>query len=255
MSTTDLNNWPVAVADYRTPDVESNNDILITCEHASNELPSPYKWSASDSRDFKNAHWAWDIGAKQMSLELAEEMKVMCIYAKYSRLLCDVNRHITADTLFRKQGDGKIVDLNKNVDQLESLNRITKYYVPYYYTLKEKAAELKPKFVFSVHSFTPVYEGKQREVEIGILFNRSEELSEKICKGLQERRWVAKLNEPYSGKDGIYTVDSLVEAGNPSERTGLEFEFRNDLLQDVRTRERLKKDVVEVLKNVGILPQ
>lgn len=32
---------------------------------------------------------------------------------KISRLLCDVNRPVTSETIFRQEGDGKLIELNK----------------------------------------------------------------------------------------------------------------------------------------------
>lgn len=44
--------------------------VLITCEHASNELPAPYQWSENDLV-FKDTHWAYDPGAKELTTLLA----------------------------------------------------------------------------------------------------------------------------------------------------------------------------------------
>lgn len=35
--------------------------VLLTCEHASNELPEGYNWSKNDKK-FENTHWSYDIG-------------------------------------------------------------------------------------------------------------------------------------------------------------------------------------------------
>ena len=40
--------------------------------------------------------------------------------------------------------------------------------------------KIDPIFVISVHSFTALYEGQTRSLEIGILVNYSDELAEKV---------------------------------------------------------------------------
>ena len=40
----------------------------------------------------------------------------MMVMSKYSRLFCDVNRPITSESLCRKVGDNKLIDLNRKID-------------------------------------------------------------------------------------------------------------------------------------------
>ena len=53
----------------------------------------------------------------------------------------------------------------------------------------------------SIHSFTPVYKGKPRSVELGILHDRDTTLSSKLIKSFPNID--ARLNEPYGPKDGV----------------------------------------------------
>lgn len=102
------------------------------------------------------------------------------IHSNYSRLFCDVNRPLTSETLFRKEGDGKEIILNKNITKEEEESRIMKYYYSYYSAFREISLKINPKIIISIHSFNPVYEGVKREVEVGILSSFSNEFSEKV---------------------------------------------------------------------------
>ena len=55
----------------------------------------------------------------------------------------------------------------------------------------------------SIHSFTPVYRGCVRDVEVGVLFDAHDAHAEELAAALSEQGFTTALNEPYSGKDGL----------------------------------------------------
>jgi len=237
------------IVDFREKE-NPNNLIVITCEHASNELPEGYIWTENDRTYFADQHWGYDPGSLDMALYLAKELKCVVVYSLYSRLLLDVNRNITADTLFRKNGDGQIIDLNKDITYEEEQKRIIKYHHSYYSALRDISNQIDPLYIFSVHSFTPLYEGQARSLEIGILVNYSDELAQKIHEIYKKKDHKVAINEPYDGKQGLATLEALLFAKYPVRRQGVEFEFRNDLLLDPKKSLKLKNDTLEALKTV-----
>src|SRR4051812_46092543 len=63
--------------------------LALTCEHASQYLPPPYSWSEADKR-LIGTHWAVDLGARDLLLEVTKRVKgVTAICATTSRLLVD----------------------------------------------------------------------------------------------------------------------------------------------------------------------
>eukprot|EP01016_Furgasonia_blochmanni_P018786 TRINITY_DN2121_c0_g1_i2.p2 TRINITY_DN2121_c0_g1~~TRINITY_DN2121_c0_g1_i2.p2 ORF type:complete len:161 (+),score=24.02 TRINITY_DN2121_c0_g1_i2:67-549(+) len=100
------------VIDNRDP-ANPFNDIIFMCEHASNALPEGYSWSPNDAENFKDEHWAYDLGALDMAKTIAQDFGGVLVHSLVSRLLCDVNRPISSRTLFRKTGDGKVIELNQ----------------------------------------------------------------------------------------------------------------------------------------------
>jgi predicted N-formylglutamate amidohydrolase len=95
----------------------------------------------------------------------------------------------------------------------------------------------KAEILFAVHSFTPVYEGRPRHLEVGILYDTDEELAVRVRDRLAEDGLEVKLNEPYSGKEGlIYSADFHAAAHS---RCAVEIEVRQDLVVDDAFRRRL----------------
>jgi len=235
------------IKDFRDPE-NPNNTIVITAEHASNALPEGYSWTENDRNHFANEHWGSDPGSLDVALYLAKELKCVLVYSLYSRLLIDVNRSYAADTLFRTEGDGHTVDLNKDLTYEEEQNRILKYHHSYYNALREVSVKIDPLFIFSVHSFTGLYEGQPRSLEVGLLVSYSDELGRKVCEGYKKRNHNVAVNEPYDGKQGLNALDTLLFAKYPVRRQGVQFEFRNDLLLDTKKAAKLKADTLEAVK-------
>jgi len=242
------------IADFRDPS-DPNNSVVLTCEHASNQLPEGYSWSENDRVNFADTHWSYDPGSLDVAMYFAKELKCVLIYSLYSRLLCDVNRDVTSDTLFRTSGDGNPVELNQEIDYDEEQKRIIKYHHSYYYALREASMKIDPLYIISVHSFTALYEGQSRKLEIGILVNYSDELAEKVYEGIKKRNHNVAINEPYDGKQGLATLDALLFAKYPVRRQGIEFEFRNDLLMDPKRAPAIKADTLAAVKEaLNLMP-
>ena len=118
--------------------------------------------------------------ALKLAQHLSKKLKCLLVHSNYSRLLCDVNRPITSETLFRKYGDANEVMLNKNMTQKEERHRLEKFYHTYYYAFREISLKTNPKIIISLHSYNPVYEGSKREVEVGVLTSFCDDLGLKV---------------------------------------------------------------------------
>lgn len=172
--------------------------LLLTCEHASEALPAPWHWGAHDAR-LRGSHWASDPGAEDFTRELGEAVGSFAVLARFSRLLCDANRPLGAETMFRSTADGLPVGLNdpSRLTSSERAHRESTLWAPYHRALQLAVQELEPRMVLSVHSFTPEYEGQKREVEVGVLYNseRDRGVADKVSGGTTGRG-------PAAGKPG-----------------------------------------------------
>jgi len=231
-----------------------NVPLLITCEHATNELPEGFSWSSHDAKHIKDTHWAYDPGAREFALELAQTLSATCLLSKWSRLLVDCNRHPSASTLCRQRGDDIEVDLNRGVEVggSEHKRRVANWYFDYHLALGS-ADSLSFEGIFSVHTFNPIYEGVHREFEIGVLTTSQDELVTEIAEGLVDDGFSARINRPWSGKDGfMYAADSLRIAFG-FKRPAIMFEFRNDVCQDAAWRANVLKALLKQFSLRGIV--
>ena len=170
--------------------------VFLTCEHASERLPAPWTLSEADARLF-GTHWAYDLGAAELTRELAEALEAPAVLAHFSRLLADANRPEDSDTLFRTMADGVAIELNRHIDPAEREARLTGLYRAYHDTIDRQLAHCSAPIIFSVHTFTPRYEGALRSMEIGVLFDREEELAEAMAAGADLSPWRVDLARGY----------------------------------------------------------
>ena len=102
----------VDIQDFRDISNQNpNNHFLITCEHASNNI---HNYNIGNQKNFLNTHWGYDIGAKEMGLELSQKAKLLSIYSNFSRLILDPNRSLLSQTLIRRYVEKNIeLEFNK----------------------------------------------------------------------------------------------------------------------------------------------
>jgi len=205
--------------------------LVVTCEHASRRVPSPLVASPEDQR-WLDTHWGWDIGAAQLTRELVTRKSCCAVLARFSRLVCDANRAIDDGTFIRRDIKGHPLSFNAGLNEAEVARRIDAYHAPYHalvdQCLGERVARGGDVVLFSVHSFTPVFDGQRREMEVGVLFDRFEPIAQRFAGHLSDVGFRTALNAPYSGKDGMMYAMSL--HGQRHGVVYLELEVRQDLL-------------------------
>jgi predicted N-formylglutamate amidohydrolase len=209
---------------------------FLTCEHASQRLPAPWRWPKHDYR-LIDTHWSYDLGARELTLELARELAASAVLARFSRLLCDPNRGEEHADTFRSLADGEPVLLNTGMTPADRERRIVDYHRPFHTEVDAALAAVDAPMLFSIHTFTPLYQGEPRSVEIGVLFDREEREAHELGAVLSEQFQRVAYNEPWSGRAGL-----IYSAERHSQRHGrlaLELEVRQDLAVDPAFRARL----------------
>lgn len=200
---------------------------VLTCEHASERLPEPYRWSVGE-RSLLGTHWAIDLGAAAITHALAARLPAPAVLARFSRLLLDPNRAPGVETMFRTRCDDVVLALNVGLTADEAAARIDRFHVPFHDAVDAMVEATPHADVLSIHSFTPVYEGgAPRRMELGVLFDRDEALAADVAAVLADHGFVVALNEPYSGKGGLmYSADRHALRHG---RRAVEIEVRQDL--------------------------
>lgn len=223
--------------------------ILLTCEHASEHLPAPWQWPEHDRR-LLGTHWAYDLGARALTLELAQALEAPAVLSRFSRLLVDPNRDEIHDDLFRSLADGEPVLLNVGLEPDERERRIVGYHRPYHAAVDSALEASTASVLLSIHSFTPLYQGESRSVELGVLFNRDEEAAHAFGGALAQQFTNVAYNEPWSGRMGlIYAAERHAERHG---RLALELEVRQDRAVDARYRAALVAVVAGFFRAFGL---
>lgn len=82
----------------------------------------------------------------------------------------------------------------------------------------------------TIHTFTPVYFGKPREVEIGILHDTDSRLADAMLEAAAFGPYRVERNSPYGPEDGV--THTLRLHALPLGLANVMIEVRNDLVRD-----------------------
>ena len=227
------------------------NQILIIADHASNYIPKEYN-NLGLPDYFLNNHITFDIGVKELGLDLSNRLKCKVIQGKYSRLLIDLNRDLNDPTIIPEIVDRKIIPGNIGLSKSELRLRIKKIYNKYHHEIDQTIKNKKVKVILSLHSFNPIFKNKRRTLEFGILSNEDKNLSSIIIDQLKLQKLNVGDNKPYRGN---LIGDSMYKHGLRNKLPHALIEVRNDLLSNPtkikRVSRLLHKTIVKSLKKLA----
>ena len=239
--------------EHRSPIVVENPEgagpFVIVCDHASNRIPDGYK-SFGFADDALETHIAWDPGALAVSRRLSALLDAPLLWPDVSRLVVDCNRPIDASSLIVIENEGRPVPANRNLSDAQRAERIKRIHAPYHDAIdaclkRRLAGGMEPALV-AVHSFTPVYLGKSRPWEIGIVFGDDRRLADDFIRGLKaDPTLTIGVNQPYAPADQVYyTVER--HAG-PRGLPAVMIEIRNDEIDDAEGQRRWADRLADIL--------
>ncbi len=210
----------------RTFNPDGRYPLLLICEHACNHVPARFK-DLGLAPEARVSHIAWDPGALETAMNLAEVLDAPLVHGLISRLVYDCNRPPEATDAMPDRSEIYDIPGNRNLTPEEKTLRIETYYRPFEHRVEE-TLNAKPnlKALVTMHSFTPVYRGEPRTVEIGILHDADARLADSVLKaatGFEIRR-----NEPYGPADGV--THTLKRHGLSRDLLNVMIEIRNDLI-------------------------
>ena len=248
---------PVKLQDNRfEPTVEratARGRVVLVCEHASNHIPAA--WGDLGLRDDqRRAHIAWDPGALAVSRGLAEQLDAVLVHAPVSRLVYDLNRAPDMAGSMPTRSEVHDIPGNAAITPEERLRRTQAIYLPWVHGLHgviqgRIALGLAPVIV-TIHSFTPIYFGKPRAVEFGVIHDDDPTLAQAILdQARAQTQLVAELNAPYSAKDDV--THTLRVQATPYGLPNAMLEIRNDLIADQAAQEAMAQMLAPVI-NMGV---
>lgn len=227
--------------------------LVLVCEHAAHALAAP--WSDLGlSPDQARAHIAWDIGALDLARGLMRHLDAVLIHAPVSRLIYDLNR--APDMAGAMPARSEIHDIpgNAAISPAERAARTEAVYLPWanglHNLLASRIALGLAPVVVTIHSFTPVYHGRPRAVEFGVIHDADPTLALAIHRAAQTLTGLnAQLNAPYSAADDV--THTLRVQATPYGLPNAMLEVRNDLIQTAALAERMAETLAPVI-NMGL---
>jgi len=218
---------------YSVVNPDGASPILLLCEHASNRIPRALGDMGLPEHE-RRRHIAWDIGASALAQYLSRSLDAPLFMTNYSRLVVDCNRPFDAPSCIPEVSETTEVPGNQGLSGEERARRIEALFSPFADAVSRRLDILqrsgKQTFVVGVHSFTPIYFGRRRLWEAGILYAGATEFAQSLLAGLREDpHLTVGDNEPYNiHPDEDYTVPVHADGrGLP----GVLVEVRHDLLE------------------------
>jgi predicted N-formylglutamate amidohydrolase len=184
------------------------HQILITCEHGGNKLPLKYKTLFKGHEALLDSHKGIDYGALELAEHIVSQFHFPFYFSKISRLVVELNRSLDSKELFS--------EVTAKLPEEEKEHILETVYYPYRDLVESKIDQLTKAgntvYHISCHSFTPVLDGKERNADMGILFDPARktetEFSENWMTILKKDMpdFVTKFNYPYKGTDDGFTT-------------------------------------------------
>lgn len=223
--------------------------ILITCEHGGNVIPPAYHAFFQHQQQALNSHRGYDPG----TLDLFEEVKFLADFSlksEVSRLLVELNRSLHHRQLFS--------EVSKEFSAEKKEEILQQYYFPYRNSV-EKQIETWVRFHekvihLSLHSFTRIFKGIERNTDLGILYDSSKSNEKNFSKNfklqLQQELpgFKIRFNYPYLGKaDGFTTY---LRKKFPTNYIGIELEINQKYAVENQFSPAIKQAIIRVLERL-----
>ncbi|MHC0053588.1 N-formylglutamate amidohydrolase [Actibacterium sp. D379-3] len=200
--------------------------VVFLCEHAAHFIPPQYHDLGLRGTAL-TSHIAWDIGALALAQRLAGAFGAPLVAGRVSRLIYDCNRPPEAPDAIPARSE--VFDIPGNADLTPQARqaRQTDVYDPFCAAVDRAMLAARPAALVTVHSFTPVYNGQPRPVQIGILHDSDRRLAD----ALLAQDWGnvdVQRNQPYGPGDGV--THSLKLHAQSRGRANVMIEVRSDLI-------------------------
>ena len=213
--------------------------MMIACDHASNRIPAKLDMLGL-SPDLMELHIAYDIGARQVAMQLAERFNAPLLHASYSRLVLDLNRFPDDPAMFPDVSDQHEVPGNRKLENADKQLRIDTLFRPYHDMHSTMVQKLKKQFVkpiiVSIHSFTDQMDGATRPWHFGVLWDRDRALAEQLLENLNQQSSAHPAglligdNKPYHAREP--QGYSIAEHAAKQQVEMALIEIRQDLIAD-----------------------
>ncbi|NVO56302.1 N-formylglutamate amidohydrolase [Rhodobacteraceae bacterium B1Z28] len=221
--------------------------VVLLCEHASAYMPPECQALGLSDAD-QLSHAAWDPGARALTLALSQALDAPAVASTVSRLVYDCNRPPEAASAMPEKSELIEVPGNIGLSQTQRDARVAAIYTPFCAAVSEVLDNRGPDTILvTVHSFTPVYLGKPRTVEVGLLHDEDSRLVDAMLDHVDRVSGVrVERNEPYGPMDGV--THSLRLHALSRGLANVMIEVRNDLLRSDAQVATVAREVLALLE-------
>ena len=188
--------------------MNTEDAFFITCEHGGNRIPSRYHDFFKGKETLLRTHRGYDAGALRVARELSDALSAPLLVSTISRLLVDLNRSLGHPQLFSEATRPISGELRHEI--------LTRYYLPYRTKAETSIGQMIARgqrvIHVSCHSFAPEMDGKERDADIGLLYDPGRPAEVELCDrwrvALKEYAAAlrARRNYPYTGTADGFTV-------------------------------------------------
>jgi predicted N-formylglutamate amidohydrolase len=213
--------------------------FLLTADHAGRLIPRALGTLGLSEAE-RQRHIAWDIGIAAVTEALSKRLDATAVLQTYSRLVIDCNRAPGHPTSIPPVSELTAIPGNEALSDDARSARRSAIFDPYHAAIAgligTRAASGRRTVLIAMHSFTPVFKGIARRVEVGVLYRHETALSRIMLDLLRgEGDLAVGANEPYAiTGDSDYTIPVHGEAGGLDH---VEIEIRQDLIADTLAQE------------------
>ena len=217
----------------RTIRENGKSRYVLTADHAGRIFPKTLaNLGVPDSE--LGRHIAWDIGIAGVTEILSELLDAPAIFQTYSRLVVDCNRDPSWPSAMPDVSEFTGIPGNRGLTETDRARRVEAIFHPYHNRIESlldaRAAAGQDTIFVAMHSFTPVFKGEPRAIEVGVLYYRRTKLANIMLDLLRaEGDLTVGDNAPYA-----ITGDSDYSIPRHGEGRGLEhveIEIRQDLIE------------------------
>ncbi len=225
--------------DAHTINPDGASEVVLVCEHASHHIPAGFAGLGLSQIDRKS-HAVWDPGALAVAEALSLHLDAPLVAGQVSRLIYDCNRPPEALDAMPARSELIEVPGNRDLTAAERAARTQTYYHPFHDALSQALAGKTDPVLVTIHSFTPIYHGKPRAVEIGVLHDADTRLADALLAcGPAHSAHQIERNMPYGPQNGV--THTLKEHALPQTRPNVMLEIRNDLIATQNAQAKMAK--------------
>ena len=178
---------------------------VVTCEHAGNTVPLNYAHLFHGKEEILQSHRGWDPGAVDVATALSKELSAPFFICETTRLLVEPNRSLHSESLFSEYSQS-LTDAEKN-------HLLENYYHPHRSAVEQLIRNSSEGILhLSIHTFTPVWDGRERIIDLGLLFDPDRSNEAKVCDDYRTKlkrslpAMNIEFNAPYKGIDDGFTT-------------------------------------------------